>query len=65
VYCNKKENDKEWEDLHKAEDLGYQADPKLLRLLHQGLGRERLVTVKQSSAECDANAPTIKDSCFL
>lgn len=57
VYCHMKENDKAWEDLHKAQSLGYQVDLKLLRLLRQSLGKERWITVKESSADGDANTP--------
>jgi Tfp pilus assembly protein PilF len=41
VYCHMKENDKAREDLNKAQSLGYQVDPKLLRHLRQSLGRNR------------------------
>lgn len=40
-YTKKDEFEKAWEDVHKAQSLGYQVDPKFLKLLRQALGRKR------------------------
>jgi tetratricopeptide (TPR) repeat protein len=41
VYYNKGEYDKAWEDVHKAQSLGYQVPSEFLRLLSAASGREK------------------------
>ncbi|MGB2808363.1 MAG: tetratricopeptide repeat protein [Sedimentisphaerales bacterium] len=41
VYCKKEEYDKAWEDVHKAQSLGYQVHPGFLKALREASGRER------------------------
>jgi tetratricopeptide (TPR) repeat protein len=38
VYYYKKEYDKAWEDVHKAQSLGYQVDPVFLKALREKSG---------------------------
>ena len=37
----KGEYDKAWDDVHKAQNLGYQVHPGFLKLLREASGRER------------------------
>jgi hypothetical protein len=41
VYYVKKERDKSWQDVKKAQSLGYQIPPKFLEDLRKAPGRER------------------------
>ena len=41
AYYNKREYDKAWEDVHKAQSLGYQVHPEVLKKLREASGRER------------------------
>jgi tetratricopeptide (TPR) repeat protein len=40
AYCYKGEYDKAWDDVHKAQSLGYQAPPEFLKALREASGRE-------------------------
>jgi len=41
AYYLKGEYDKGWEDVHKAQSLGYQVDAEFLKNLHEASGREK------------------------
>jgi len=41
LYFNQGDHTKAWEDVHKAQDLGYEADPQFLQELRRASGRER------------------------
>ena len=42
AYCHfRREYDKAWEDVHKAQSLGYQVHPEFLKALREASGRER------------------------
>ena len=41
VYHNKGEHDKAWEDVHKAQRLGLEVPPELLKGLREASGREK------------------------
>ena len=41
VYYNEGQYDKSWEDLHRARELGFPADPKFIRMLQDASGRDR------------------------
>ncbi len=40
-YYSKQEYDKAWEDIKKAQSLGYQVHPALLKALREASGREK------------------------
>jgi len=40
-YYAKKEYDKVWDDIHKAQSLGFQVHPRFLKILREASGRER------------------------
>lgn len=40
-YFRKKEYDKAWEDVYKAQSLGMQLDPEFLKGLREASGREK------------------------
>jgi len=40
AYYNKREYDKAWEDVRKAESLGLEVDPELLKAVRQASGRQ-------------------------
>lgn len=41
AYFSKRDYDQAWQDLHKAENLGYQANPEFLNELRRASGREK------------------------
>ncbi len=41
AYCVKKEYDKSWVDIKKAQDLGYEIPPEFLEDLRKASGREK------------------------
>ncbi len=41
AYYYKKDYDKAWEDVHKAQGLGYQINPEFLKALCEASGRDK------------------------
>jgi hypothetical protein len=41
IYYSQKQYDKTWDDVHKAQDLGYQFEPGILEDLRKKSGREK------------------------
>lgn len=41
AYSDKKEYDKAWEDVYKAQSLGYKVHPEFLNALRKASGRQR------------------------
>ena len=41
IYYSQKRYDKTWEDVHKAQELGYRFEPAILEYLRKRSGREK------------------------
>jgi hypothetical protein len=41
TYYYQGEDDKAWEDVHKAQSLGYQFAPEILKALREASGRQK------------------------